>query len=114
MTDQSPFDKSAVLGRLANDESLFVDLATFFLEDAPAAMQRARQALQVSNANQLLHAAHAIKGMAANLSAETTRQCAQKLEQQAGEGQLDDAAETVEQLDREIDRLVQALEPHCR
>lgn len=114
MTDKLPFDKLAVLGRLANDESLFVDLATYFLEDAPAAMERARAAMQESNAEQLLHAAHAIKGMAANLSAETTRLCAQKLEQQAAEGQLDEAAETVEQLDREIDRLVQALEPHCR
>ncbi len=61
------------------------------------------------NNNDLQHTAHTIKGCAANLSANRVFDAAQQLENISRDGKMEVAAEVYNTLEKEIEKLGQAL-----
>jgi len=87
----APVDCQAMLERLGGDPELFADVARLFLEFCPAGMLAIRTALDGGDAEALRRAAHALRGAAANLSANALCDAAQELEHLGAESRLEPA-----------------------
>jgi HPt (histidine-containing phosphotransfer) domain-containing protein len=106
-------DVDAALARLGGDRELLIELATIYIEDAPMLLIRISKGVREANCSDVLHAAHLLRGLAANFGAGSVTTPAEQLEEFAIEGKLGDARQTVEQLETEAVRLEQALQSYC-
>ncbi len=106
-------DVDGALARLGGDRILLSELMHIYLEDAPMLLVRIQRGVRDSNCWDVLHAAHLLRGLAANLGAGGVTEPAQRLEEIAIEGRLEQAATTVEQLHTEAVRLEKALQNIC-
>lgn len=114
----SQFDNSeaGVIGwarsveRVGNDERLLLDLAQFFVEDAPALLIAVDDALQQGDAEQLAISAHSLKGLASNFDAEACVTAARAVEERALARDLATAANGVPELKRAVASVTQALQ----
>lgn len=106
-------DVDAALARLGGDQSLLVELAQIYLEDAPMLLVRINRGVREANCSDVLHAAHLLRGLAANFGARSVTDPAEQLEEFAIKGRLDKAAPMVEALQTEAERLEQALQHYC-
>ncbi len=88
---------------------LLGELTTLFLAEGPRLLREARAAVARADAAGLARAAHALKGMLANLAAGPAAARAQRLEAQGRRGDLADADAALGQLEEEADRLRVAL-----
>ncbi len=109
--DRPVFDLEVSLARLDGDRELFANMAQFFAEDSPGLLDSVRGALQAGDAETAERAAHSLKGLAANFSAEDAVQSAFQVERAAKAGKLQSAAASLGQLEREVQRLRKALQP---
>lgn len=64
--DGKVFDLQATLRRLGGDHSLLADLVQLYDEDSPVLLNRLAQAIPEGNCDQIRHAAHSLRGLAAN------------------------------------------------
>jgi HPt (histidine-containing phosphotransfer) domain-containing protein len=81
-------------------------------EDSPGLIQTIRQSVSAANAARLRRAAHSLKGLAANFGAASVLGPALRLEEMGKLGQLEGAEQLISELQREIERLDQALTPY--
>lgn len=102
-------DRDATLARLANDQALFDDLVTFFLEDHGPMMEKLGVAVTQRNAPAVERAAHSLKGLAANLGATEMSAIAATLETMGRENNLIEVGPAHDALKAELPRLVFAL-----
>jgi len=105
------FDYHASLARMGNDEILLREMAVLLLEDGPHRMQEALASLKSHDARQTLHAAHTLKGLAANFGALRTVSAAARLEDLARREiwtEMKPAADTLQQA---LDELLRELRP---
>lgn len=102
-------DYRGALRRLGGDESLFRELISFFLEDAPAALERLRAALGRRDASLVEREAHCLKGLAANFGAPTAVAAATELQRLGHSGNLADAETHFRRLEADIAELVREL-----
>lgn len=105
-------DFDSALRRLGGDRHLLVELAHIYIEDAPMLLLRISNGVRDANCSDVLHAAHLLRGLAANFGAPTVTEPAARLEEIALTGRLDDARTTMQELQREASLLEQALEPY--
>jgi CheY-like chemotaxis protein/HPt (histidine-containing phosphotransfer) domain-containing protein len=77
--------------RMGGNETLVVDLARFFLEDAPKLMQDIEQGLRAGQAEDVERAAHSLKGLAANFDAESLATLASIVEEHSRNGHIEKA-----------------------
>jgi HPt (histidine-containing phosphotransfer) domain-containing protein len=82
------FDAAALLTRLCGDTELMTDVIGAFLEDCPARLAAIKDAVVRRHAVDLRAEAHALKGMAGNLSALGLFDAAQVLEQIGAESRM--------------------------
>jgi PAS domain S-box-containing protein len=82
------FDREALLERFLGDEGLTLTILQTFLQDTPVQLRTLQQHLDQGNLREVQHHAHAIKGAAANVSAERLRTLAYQMEQAAKAGEL--------------------------
>jgi HPt (histidine-containing phosphotransfer) domain-containing protein len=80
-----------------------------FLADAPGLLATLRNSLDGQSDEELRRAAHTLKSNGATLGAEQFAEHCRTLEQRAKAGELDGAAELVEQIEAEYRPLEQAL-----
>jgi CheY-like chemotaxis protein/HPt (histidine-containing phosphotransfer) domain-containing protein len=85
-------------------------LIDLFLENTPAVLTEARTAVSRHASPQLARAAHTLKGSCSNFGAERMRGACSQLEQLAGQGNLDGAAELLDNLEKEFNYVRLALE----
>ena len=104
------FNHEATLERLGYDEDLFAEAARLFLRETPILLGRLRQALVAGDGTALQFAAHSLKGMAANFEARELVAEARRLELLGYDGDLTGACEALRDLERELTRVVAALE----
>jgi HPt (histidine-containing phosphotransfer) domain-containing protein len=104
------FNREATLERLGHDEDLFAEAARLFLRETPVLLGRLRQALVAGDGTALQFAAHSLKGMAANFEARGLVAEARRLELLGYDGDLSGACEALRDLERELTRVVAALE----
>jgi len=100
---------TGALERLGGDEELFQELMTFFVEDAPELLQAIHVGLRVGNARGVEHAAHTLRGLAANFDAEKAMNMAGSIEEMAGKGDLPRVVTLLAPLELEIHSLQDAL-----
>ncbi len=101
-------DVEGTLARFGGDSELFVEMAGFFLEDAPVLYSDLCDAAKSDNASAVRMKAHALKGLVAGCGGVRAAHAAQKVETAGEEGDLSRIAELVAALGDELDLLKQA------
>ncbi|MGC4006540.1 MAG: response regulator [Pirellulales bacterium] len=111
-------DMNATLERLGGDKRLLGDLVRFFFEDFPSILDEIRTSLTKHDWPRLERAAHSLKGLAANFSAEKAQRVLQSLETQSRGQDSEQLTQLLTQAERELAILAGALaeyhtaEPH--
>src|SRR5262245_35541172 len=83
------FDKGAALERMAFDAQLFREMIDLLQEDGPRRLRTLTAALQAGDWPRVHHAAHSLKGLAANFNATRTIAAAAEVEKLARAGKRD-------------------------
>lgn len=108
------FDVNDALNRVEGDRELLEEIVRIFTGECSSNMDAIRQAFASGDARLLERLAHTIKGASANLSAATVSEAAFKLEKLASSGNLENAGEWIDTLQREINRLLPELASVCQ
>ena len=102
------FDADAFRKFFGNDETMR-ELIAIFGDEADDSLNQARAALNDGDAAELQQAAHSLKGLVGNFSADPALRAASHLDQVARSGELERAGELLADCEREIIRLGKAL-----
>jgi PAS domain S-box-containing protein len=102
-------DRRALLDRLEGDAQLLSQLIEIYLRESPSLLAAAQRALQEKHGPDLVRLAHTIKGSAGNFLAHATFKAAEGLETCAAQGDFLRAQEAMSALEREMERLGDAL-----
>jgi CheY-like chemotaxis protein/HPt (histidine-containing phosphotransfer) domain-containing protein len=104
-----PVDRDRLMARLGDDEELLVDVVRVFLDDCPVRLAAIKAAVDSRDGERIRTAAHALKGAAANLSAQGLFDAAGVLERIGAEGRLDPAEAAWRRLSMEATSVIDAL-----
>jgi two-component system, sensor histidine kinase and response regulator len=108
------FDKAATLERMAFDPQLFREMIELMREDSPRRLHELREALSQRDPRRMHHAAHSLKGLAANFSASRTVQAASEIEKLVrGDPHDSRLPDAVQELQRALDELLAELAQHA-
>ncbi|MGB2821887.1 MAG: response regulator [Phycisphaerae bacterium] len=107
---QGPFDIAAALAHVDGDEGLLVTLAQIFMEKQPVWLRNIRDALDGRDPEGLADAAHALKSAVGNLAARGAFEAAFNLETMGRRGNLANAEDGWQWLEREVAVVVSGLE----
>ena len=102
---EPPFDHESLLRRCCGDSAFALRMIEQFLSRADADVAQVEQTLAAGDADVLRAKAHALKGAAANVSADAFCGHATRLEAAAREGDLDEAERCLDGLRSEVARL---------
>lgn len=91
-------------------DDLLAELIILFGQEAPRRISQLRDAVQAGDAKGVMQLAHSLKGSSANLGAKSMASLCNQLEQQGREGNLDGALKVHDELAREYQRVLAALE----
>lgn len=107
----SVFDQSTSLRRMGYDQKLFREMIGLFQEDGPRRLNDVHQAYENRDATGVHQAAHTLKGLAANFSAQPAVEAAAQVEQLARANQWTDLVPALARLDDALAELLTALQP---
>jgi PAS domain S-box-containing protein len=96
----------------ADDEEQLSQLIALFVESAPVTFSAMRQAQENSNAADLVLTAHTLKGSCSNFGPSPLRDLCAQIEQFGLRGNVDEAANLIGSAEKELDRLIEALQPY--
>jgi len=108
------WDLDKALARVCGDRDLLGELIVIFETEYPKLIAIIRGAVKGGNAATLELNAHGLKGAAANFSAGPATGCARELEMMGRNKNLTGAAETLAQLEIEINKLLAEFETFPR
>ncbi|MEZ6129993.1 MAG: response regulator [Planctomycetaceae bacterium] len=108
-SDRPLWNVDVALNRMGRDQTIFISVIDYFLEDAPCLMKQLIAALNSDDAAEATRLAHSLKGLCANFEATTAVQMAQRIETLCRDGDLDKAAKRLSELKTETQRLSEAL-----
>jgi HPt (histidine-containing phosphotransfer) domain-containing protein len=103
------FNRDAALERVAGDDELLAELTQLFLKESPPLLERVRSAVSSADAEQLMEAAHSIRGSLATVGGEEAAQAAVQLELMGRRGELQGSTEALSNLERAVAALEQEL-----
>lgn len=103
-------DREALLGSLENDSQLVKEVVGIFLTDSPDMLLAIRTAVTAGAANELMKAAHALKGSVSVFGAKSAVAAAQALESIGRSGQMGGSVEALAALEREMALVTFALQ----
>ena len=106
---EDTLDRETLLERVGGDKKLLKDIIAMFLEDCPKRLAKVREAIARRGGEALERAAHALKGGVGNFSVGPAFEAAQRLEQMGEQENLAGVEEVYAALEREMERLTQAL-----
>jgi two-component system, sensor histidine kinase and response regulator len=104
-------DVAASLKRMGNNRDLFCEVVGIYDEDSPQLVARIRDAVHERDAARLHRAAHGLKGLVSNFGANAAAEAAYVLESMGAAGELTGDKEALHVLERELERLTEALRP---
>jgi HPt (histidine-containing phosphotransfer) domain-containing protein len=102
-------DKAELFRRIDEDMGFLAETVQIFNEDSPEFLSTIRDAIRRQDAPALASAAHTFKGMAANFCAKVAVDAALALEMMGKNGDLTGAAQALNTLEKEAERLGSAL-----
>jgi len=103
------FDKADLMARMADDEGLAHKVIQGYLADFPKQIEVLRGYLESGDATGAIHQAHNLKGASANVSGMAVRELAFEIEQAAKAGDMDAIKALMPNLERQFDRLKEAM-----
>jgi PAS domain S-box-containing protein len=103
--DAGVFDWPEFVRRVGGNEALCRELVGVFLDRLPAQRERLAEALETGDLEKIRSEAHAVKGMAANISASQLREMAAEAERRAADGDPEGAARALDRLTEAFQRL---------
>ncbi|HUG66523.1 MAG TPA: PAS domain S-box protein [Pirellulaceae bacterium] len=103
-------DYADAMKRLGNDTDLFREFIGFYDEDSRLLLSQIEAAIESGDAGQLLHAAHSLKGLAANLGALRVVRAAFSLENTGKSGTMSTSPNELTILRNEMTHLDQSLQ----
>lgn len=112
--DAPIYDRAETLRRIGNDEDLFTQMIEFFVEDAPPLLECLDAALDQGDIRGAERAAHSLKGLAANFSAQPAVAVAAQAEAFLREHNLAAARERASLVKEKIGELIRALQNEKR
>jgi signal transduction histidine kinase/CheY-like chemotaxis protein len=98
--------------RVGGNEELVRELLAIYVEDVRGALAEIRKALDARDAPALRETAHALKGMSANVSAESARWLSKALEEEGKEAKIDEARETYKNLKEKVEETIGFIEKY--
>ena len=108
--DKTVFDLSGAMEIVSEDKELFVEITRIFFREYPEAIKDIKKAILEADSHSLELTAHKLKGSVANLGAKRSYDAAYRLELIGKKGELQDAVDAADLLDREIKLLNFALD----
>jgi len=105
------FDYHSSLARMGNDETLLREMAVLLSEDGPHRMQEAIAGVKSHDARRTLHAAHTLKGLAANFGAVRAVSAASRLEDLARREIWAEMKPAADHLQQALNELLHELRP---
>jgi PAS domain S-box-containing protein len=107
--DTAVFDEDALLRRLMGDRQLAGTVLAGFLRNVPSQLRNLRARIEEADAPGSRLQAHALKGAAATVGAESLRAMALAIEQAGAAGQLDRCDELLSRAGEELERFKSSL-----
>lgn len=108
-TVSDPINRELALEIVGGSAELLAEVAAMFLEEYPALMCAIDDAFGADDLDSVMLASHRLKGSLGMLAALPAQSAAEKLEHQAGAGQMDQALDSWKGLATEMARLQPAL-----
>jgi CheY-like chemotaxis protein len=105
----SPFDADAALARVDGDRGFLGEMAEMFLEESPPLLARIRHAVAACDSAALVGPAHSLKNWTGNFVASRAFDALTELEALGRAGALGTSATALATLEREIERLRDAI-----
>lgn len=102
---QLVIDQEGGLRRVGGDKELYDELIELFMDSSVDQIEQLREAVKNKETDTLRKVAHSIKGSAANLGIVQVQQTAYDIEKYGNEENIDEAAQSVEKLISEIERV---------
>lgn len=91
------------------EPDVLAEVLQLFLQDVPRRIAKLRAACAAGDAVEVYKAAHSLKGSAGNIGAQTLFALCRQLDDKGRAGDLTDAAQLVDTLDREFARVEVAI-----
>lgn len=104
------FDRASALRRVDGDLPFLKELAGLFLQQRPNQLELIAQAVAERDAEQLMQAAHSLKGSVGNLSGNAVYELSLRLEKKGRDGDLNGVEQELADLKTEMEKLRIALE----
>jgi two-component system sensor histidine kinase/response regulator len=108
------FDEKALMDHLDGDVEFLEETVAMLDEDSLELLEQIRVAAVSGDAAALVKPAHTLKGMLANFCAEPAQSAARELEMMGREQRLADVQAAVDKVQRETQRLIEALKQYLR
>ena len=105
-------DVEGALKRFGGDEELLADMIGFLVEDAPPLVTKLQAAIEAQDAEAAQRAAHAVKGLILGCGGVRAGQVAQRVEDAAARGDLEEVGALAPILVAEVDQLLEATLPY--
>jgi two-component system sensor histidine kinase/response regulator len=103
------WNRVEALERVMGDEKLLEEVCQIFLQESPKLLRRLQQAVVAGNADEVMRAAHSLKGESSYLSASGTFQAARELEEMGRRQDLSGAGDTLTVLEKQMAGLLRDL-----
>ena len=94
--------KEEVLARLGGDEELLGEIVQVYFEDYPGLLSQMQEAINESNSERLMRAAHDLKGLLSNFSSASATSAVQALEHAGRHDELAAAPQQLRTLQHEL------------
>ena len=105
-----PFDKEELLEELDGDHEFLEESLEALAADAPPLLEKLREAVAGGNGEGVRQSAHTLKSMVGNFCAQPAFDAALRMEQLGAGGDLAQAAEAMDALSHEVERLQASLQ----
>jgi CheY-like chemotaxis protein len=102
-------DRRALLARVAGNTEVLRSLANLCQAECNRLMSEIREAIKTGDRAEFLRATHKLRGSIMSMEARAAVDAVQRLELTANQGRPADAEEMLDQLRRELDRLITAM-----
>ena len=106
-------DRAALLNRVEGDAMLLAQLVEIFEEDGGRLVASLEAAVRAGDARGVERAAHTLKGMVLNFTASTAASAAGRLEELGRNGRLEESAQALGALEKELAALRPQLLELC-
>jgi two-component system, sensor histidine kinase and response regulator len=106
---EPPVDLAAVLHTVEGDKTLLAELVRVFTHDYPKRLAEMREAISMGEDKRLERAVHGLRGEVGLFGAKIAYNLAAMLETMGREGQLESAWGVLQELERELGRLIATL-----